>query len=200
MNYKQKLGYTILGAGIMLIGLGLGAIISPPLIAQRADVPDEITCSGLRVNDKNGNLIAYLGSPDGTAKGLYFFDPLGKPEAAINIDKVSNTLLLTSPIRKTSIILGHSNDQNKLIVHDENGAPAISAIVGHNSVKAIMLANPTEEAENGIVISALPQIKDNAIIVYNAAGKRAVELNSNPTLGNRIRTYDMMGNFKWIAP
>jgi hypothetical protein len=31
MNYKQKLGYTLLGAGIMLIGLAVGAIVAPPM-------------------------------------------------------------------------------------------------------------------------------------------------------------------------
>ena len=34
MNLKQKCFYTALGAVIMLIGLGIGAIVSPPLIAQ----------------------------------------------------------------------------------------------------------------------------------------------------------------------
>ena len=38
MNHKQKCVYTILGAVIMLIGMGVGAIICPPLIAQREDV------------------------------------------------------------------------------------------------------------------------------------------------------------------
>ena len=34
-----------LGAIIMLIGLTVGAIVSPPLIAQRNGVFDEIECS-----------------------------------------------------------------------------------------------------------------------------------------------------------
>lgn len=34
MNYKQKLRYKLLGAVIMLVGIGTGSIISPPLIAQ----------------------------------------------------------------------------------------------------------------------------------------------------------------------
>ena len=47
MNNKQKFGYTLLGALIMLIGIGVGAIVSPPLIAQRNAVFDEIVCNQL---------------------------------------------------------------------------------------------------------------------------------------------------------
>jgi len=39
----------VLGAVIMLIGLAIGAIVSPPLIAQRNGVFDEIQCSRLKV-------------------------------------------------------------------------------------------------------------------------------------------------------
>ena len=44
-----------LGAGIMLIGLAVGTIVSPPLIAQRNGVFDKITCRELEVLDENGN-------------------------------------------------------------------------------------------------------------------------------------------------
>ncbi|RKU08580.1 hypothetical protein C6502_15325 [Candidatus Poribacteria bacterium] len=55
MNHKQKVGYMALGAVIMLVGLAVGAIVSPPLIAQSNGVFDEIRCSKLTVVDKNGN-------------------------------------------------------------------------------------------------------------------------------------------------
>ena len=44
-----------LGAVIMLIGLAVRAIVSPPLIAQRNDVFDKITCREIEVIDKDGN-------------------------------------------------------------------------------------------------------------------------------------------------
>ena len=49
-----------LGAGIMLIGLAVGAIVSPPLIAQRDDVFGDIQCTGLTVVDKQGNVAVAL--------------------------------------------------------------------------------------------------------------------------------------------
>ena len=45
----------VLGAVIMLIGLVVGAIVSPPLIAQRNSVFDTITCREIEVIDKDGN-------------------------------------------------------------------------------------------------------------------------------------------------
>ena len=43
MNQKQKFGYTVLGALIMLVGIGVGSIVSPPLIAQRDGVFGELS-------------------------------------------------------------------------------------------------------------------------------------------------------------
>ena len=44
-----------LGAVIMFIGLAVGAIVSPPLIAQRNGVFEKITCREIKVIDKDGN-------------------------------------------------------------------------------------------------------------------------------------------------
>ena len=56
-----------LGAGIMLIGLVVGAIVSPPLIAQRNGVFDKIQCCELRVVDENGNKAIFLGIENGSS-------------------------------------------------------------------------------------------------------------------------------------
>ena len=54
MNYKQKLGYTALGAAIMLIGMWVSPLISPQVTAQHNGVFDEIQCRKLTVVDNNG--------------------------------------------------------------------------------------------------------------------------------------------------
>ena len=58
MNYKQKFRYTLLGTVTMLMGLAVGVIISPPLIAQRSGGIDEIVCSKLTIVDKYGRTYA----------------------------------------------------------------------------------------------------------------------------------------------
>ena len=54
MNTKQKLGYTIFGAVIMLVGMSVGSILSPTLIAQQNGVFDEIQCTKLTVVNELG--------------------------------------------------------------------------------------------------------------------------------------------------
>ena len=80
MNHKQKLGYTVLGTVTMLIGLGVGAIVSPPLIAQRNGVFDEIECSKLTVVDKTGKPAVLLAT-SGTGSSVTVFDKSGIPAA-----------------------------------------------------------------------------------------------------------------------
>ena len=61
-----------LGAIIMLIGLAVGAIVSPPLIAQKDDVFGDIQCTGLTVVDKQGNVAVALDTDEhGGVVGVY---------------------------------------------------------------------------------------------------------------------------------
>ena len=76
-----------LGAVIMLIGLAVGAIVSPPLIAHGGagviGVFGEIVCTGLTVIDKNGNkAIALKTESMGNLVTVYTQDG----EAAIGLD------------------------------------------------------------------------------------------------------------------
>ena len=63
MNTKQKLGYTILGAVIMLVGMSVGSILSPTLIAQNNGVFDEIQCTKLTVVNELGEKRMELQAP-----------------------------------------------------------------------------------------------------------------------------------------
>ena len=77
MKRKVDVRSMVLGAVIMLIGLMVGAIVSPPLIAQRNGVFDEIQCSKLTVVDKNGNEgVILVGLEEGN--GVIIFDENGK--------------------------------------------------------------------------------------------------------------------------
>lgn len=72
MNHKQKYFYTALGAVIMLIGIGIGAIVSP-ITAQSNRTFGEIQCAGLTVVDKEGRKLIELKNDgfDGAAINLY---------------------------------------------------------------------------------------------------------------------------------
>lgn len=62
MNYKQKLGYTILGAGMMAAGIIIGQLVASDTEAQNNGVFDKITCRELVVVDKNGHAAIVLES------------------------------------------------------------------------------------------------------------------------------------------
>ena len=55
MNYKQKLGYTALGAAIALIGIGGGIVVSPLFAVEPNTTFGEIECAKLTVTDEDGN-------------------------------------------------------------------------------------------------------------------------------------------------
>ena len=55
MNHKQKLGYMVLGAGILAVGIMIGQFVTRDIEAQSNSVFDEIICRKLIVIDKVGN-------------------------------------------------------------------------------------------------------------------------------------------------
>lgn len=54
MKRKQKLGYIILGAGILAIGIIIGQFVTPDIEAQSNGVFDKIQCREIEVIDKDG--------------------------------------------------------------------------------------------------------------------------------------------------
>ena len=80
-----------LGAVIMLIGLAVGTIVSPPLGAQRNGVFDEITCRSLKVVDKEGKPAVMLASGEGRNMiGIY--DLNGKPAVGLASEEDANRI------------------------------------------------------------------------------------------------------------
>lgn len=78
MNRKQKLGYMVLGAVIMAVGMGLGTVLSPPLIVQRNGVFDEIWCKSLTTVDEKGNEHVTV------THGVLIEGPLSKAEIVLS--------------------------------------------------------------------------------------------------------------------
>ena len=70
MNHKQKYFYTSLGAVIMLVGILVGSIVSPPLIAQRMDMPGDLKCTSLTVVDRSGAPAIVLRADEALGTGI----------------------------------------------------------------------------------------------------------------------------------
>ena len=109
-----------LGAVIMLIGLAVGAIVSPPLGAQRNGVFDEIICTGLTVIDKNGNkAIALKTESMGNLVSLYTQN--GEPAISLDANYTGNYVWVSDPVEnKTAVSLASSQGgTNNVTIHSK---------------------------------------------------------------------------------
>lgn len=105
MNHKQKFGYTLLGVVIMLIGIGVGAIVSPPLVAQRDAVFGKIECAELEIVNKNGKP-AFLLGPYKEHNRLAVYNQAGKLGFSLMSGKTSNSFSVFDRKQDLAIALG----------------------------------------------------------------------------------------------
>ena len=120
MNHKQKCFYTALGAAIMLVGMGVGAIVSPPLIAQRNGVLGEIQCTSLTVVNKSGEPAILLRTSE-LANRVIVRNPLGKEAVRLSAGKVTNRVTVYNPEETNAVQLYADEVTNRVSVHNKVG-------------------------------------------------------------------------------
>ena len=197
MNYKQKFRYTVLGALIMLVGLGLGAIVSPPLIAQKYSLLDEVRCTKLTVVDKYDKPAMILSSDEATGNGIILFDQAGKEAAVLLASKQTNSLGIYNKVGIPAVSLGSSEKGSDLMLVNEEGKMAISLIAVKGLGRILTVFN--EEGKEAVSLSSINEFSMNNVTVFNKAGKSAIELDSN-IRGNGVSIYDKAGNVNWASP
>lgn len=130
MNHKQKFIYTALGAVIMLLGIGVGSIISPPLIAQRNGTFDEITCRELKVVNEKGKTAIHLGSNE-EVNYIYLLDKAGNVAIRLGGDERDNSvslwdkagnvaIALVANNLKTFVRIEGANNSRPILLHSDN--------------------------------------------------------------------------------
>lgn len=107
MKHKVNVRDVALGAGIMLIGFAVGAIVTTPLIAQREGVFGEIQCSRLVVIDETGKPAITLAT-DTKEHGL--------PEK-------QNAVIVYNKSGEKVVVIGTHREHNGVDVHDKQGEP-----------------------------------------------------------------------------
>ena len=194
MNYKQKLGYTVLGAVIMLVGLGLGAIVAPPLIAQDTRLFDEIMCTRLTVLNRQGNPAFILGS-DGENNTFGAFNPQGNAAIALTSTDETNSLSLATPDGQLGVLINSSNTDTNLALHQ---AGKLAIVLRADSLfRFIKLLN---EEENTLINLSADNIGARLIQLNNPKGETAVQLQSLVSgFANDVILYDRSGNEIWQA-
>ena len=125
MNYKQKLGYMILGAGILAVGIIIGQFVTPDIEAQNNGVFDEITCRSLSVVDENGKTAIQLDTSrfDNTVK---VFDKVGNESILLTHTLFGTTVTVLDKVGNKAIALGSGvADGNGVAIFDKAGKTAI---------------------------------------------------------------------------
>lgn len=143
MNHKQKLGYTVLGAVIMLIGLGIGVIVSPPLIAQRNGVFDKITCRELVVTDENGNKAIALVSTEEAGNGIIIYNPAGEA-----------TVVLVATEQQSEVSISNRVGTKAISLLSDNTTPFGNGVTVYNQVggQGVLLYS-VKGRGNGVIVA-----------------------------------------------
>ncbi len=172
MNQKQKCFYTVLGALIMLIGMGVGATLCPPLIAQKGDVLGEIQCTGLTVVDMSGEPAIVLRTDESLGNGIVIHNPQGTPAVLLVADEIGNSLAVTDKSGEPAVLLRTSELANRVIVRNPAGKDGVRLSAGKVT---------------------------NRVTVYNPEATNAVQLYADE-VANRVTVHNQVGIIRWEAP
>ena len=172
MNYKQKGLYILLGAVIMLVGMGVGATLCPPLIAQREDVPGDIRCTGITVVDHFGNPAIVLRVDETLGNGVVIHNPAGTPAVLFVADETGNSLAIVDKSGEPAVLLRTSELANRVIVRNPSGKDGVRLSAGKVT---------------------------NRVTVYNTEERSAVQLYADG-VANRVTVHNQLGIIRWEAP
>ena len=194
MNYKQKLGYMALGAGIMAIGIIIGQVITPNIEAQSNGVFDKITCRELEVVDQDGTPAIVLESKDYT-KRLTFFDE------KLDQDGTPAIVLESKDYTRRLTFFDYAHEEEAIILESTGdlggGAKPINLlsikgrITGHDIITRDLEIRdwegyPTVRIQGG---------SSNGITIYRPSTfDPAIELMSDPNYENFLRISDASSN------
>lgn len=185
MNHKQKLGYMILGAGIMAVGIIIGQVITPGIEAQSNGVFGEIQCTGLTVVDEQGKVAVLLTTTtegDKEGSGVYVLDK--HENIAVGLGSFKGSFEEGNKMR------GHG-----VFVFNKYGDIAVG-LGGNDEVgNEIVVFNKYGKRAAGLSSND----GSNGVVVFDAYGEAAVGLTSIKN-DNAVSIFDQAGNIKWSAP
>ncbi len=104
----------------MLIGIGVGAIVSRPLIAQGDGVFGDIQCTGLTVVNRSGAPAIVLRA-DETGNSIDVADKLGEPAVLLRTSELANRVIVRNPSGKEGIRLSAGKVANRVTVYNQVG-------------------------------------------------------------------------------
>ena len=174
MNYKQKIGYTILGAFIMLIGMWMGNSTSPPLIAQSNG---ELTCKQLTFVDETGEPLFILRAET---------EGVSDHQLSIRNKAGQETVRLTSIIFES---LGRT--LNHLCLFNDEGEVAVGLTSGGYLGPSVEIYDDDSQASVRL-ITGDPRRSGGSIEVCNRQGKTCAIMGITK-YGGRVDVFNKQG-------
>lgn len=182
MNHKQKLGYILLGAGIMAFGITIGQVITPNIEAQNNGVFDYITCRGLTVVNKDGKEAIYLSSHVGSNR-IILYNPDGKG--------VKETIALTTSGNRR----GLSRRDTGISVYDTEGNLAIALSTWKSSISGEPISEVSVHGkdESGVGLYSRYDDSSSQVYVHDRHKKAGAFLTADET-GGHVTLFDKHEN------
>ena len=172
MNHKQKYFYTSLGAVIMLVGILVGSIVSPPLIAQRMDMPGDLKCTSLTVVDRSGAPAIVLRADEALGTGIIIHNKEGTPAMLFVANEVGNSVAVADRSGEPAVLLRTSELANRVIVRNPAGKDGVRLFASEVT---------------------------NRVTLYNPVEVNAIQLYADE-IANRVTVHNKVGIIKWEAP
>lgn len=180
----------VIGAGIILIGLAVGAIISPPLIAQRDGVFGVIQCTELEVVDKYGRPAIRLKTNDrfGPNNHIRIYDPLKQKSA----------------IRLSSSVL-HEWVSNHVDIYNPETVTQGIRLRAYDTFSDIHLSAGDREPKNQTLIELVASRGHGGKLSVASPKGREVHLQADDrarhdSIKSYIGIFDLQSNLVWRAP
>lgn len=167
MNHKQKLGYALLGAAVMAIGMTIGQFTTPNIEAQNNSVLDEIVCKKITVVDSDGNPGILLESKE-KGNQITINHEQGKEAISLITESGGALIQLDKPSGEFAAALVNAGPATMLSLGDRADKPAISLQVLGEVIRSIEIA---DKKGTGI-ISLNHGVLGTDIIIENKAGER----------------------------
>jgi hypothetical protein len=160
MNNKQKLGYMILGAGIMGIGIIIGQFITPDIEAQSNGVFDEIQCSRLSVVNGRGESRVEIGPSNITV-----YDQENKEAIVLRITPVFGNQIVIYKEGKFGCWLEASEIGNSMKLFNQDGSWGVNLLATDFANGVAVLDKDGEQ-----VLGLVSDKDGDRIIVHDKAG------------------------------
>ena len=167
MNNKRKLGYTLLGAGIMAIGITIGQFLTPNIEAQSNGVFDKIVCREIEVVDKNGNkAIALFSDADFTR--LIVYNPQGKQGIKLESGGWGNYVIVfeDQDDEKEGVSLAGTSEENYVIVRNfRRSERAAAKLISKEDISSVEVLD-----KNGDLVAWLARLAPAHLDGANSIG------------------------------